>query len=358
MDPAVPSPEDIQRLLPNLPDFAPGGEVVVRVDDRHPATVTVRRPDAPPLVYTVSGDALVPLDPSRDERIPGAALLADPDGLAKRLGLGVQSLREVRLVAYRPRRRAIARVVTEPDGQVFYLKLLTKQAYRTADTVLRSLDPFAGTVRLMLPCRWLSKPRILVAEEARGTSLQDLIVAGAPVDLDQLTAAIRSFFSAAPPAPLPERTLEDERDASATALRRGVRVLPEIESLAELVSELELPESSGDSLLHTDLHSKQIFIDDTMISLIDLEGVSAGNWRLDAVYLSEHLRLRSMQLPGAERLEQLSRDLLLSFGLDLRDDFVRVTSGLIRARFAGTYALRPQHLDLTRRLIRDARTSF
>lgn len=355
MAPPGPRPEDIRQLLASLPND--GSEIVVRVDERGATTITVRGTDVTQ-VHSVKEGALEALDPARDGRLPGARLLGDPEELARRLGLGRGGLREQRLLRYRPHKRAVARVVTEPDGEVLYLKLLTKNGYRKAANVLQPLDPAAGSVQLMLPSRWLDKARIMVTKEAGGTALQDLIVAGRAIDLEQLAEAIRSFASSGSPAAPPLRSLEDERKAALTAIGRGLRVLPEIGELAGSVRDLALPGSVDGSLLHADLHAKQIFIDGPKIRLIDLEGLSRGDWRLDVVYLVEHLRLRALQLDGADRLEGYARDLQDVFGLSPDDDFARAASGLIKARFAGIYALRPRRIEMTRKLIDVARATL
>ena len=356
MDPRFPTPDGLRHLLDMLPHGESPDDVIVRIDEHSPTTLTVRPTDGPPRVYRASGTGseLVLVDPAHDERLPGASLLVDSSGLARRLAVAEDDIRSIRLVAYRPRKRIVARVDVGPDRPALYLKFLTKNGYRLAEKALAALELQREPLKLVLPCRWLRKERILVTEEAGGTSLQALLLAEAPIPEDLLVRAIRLLPACGSPESLRPHRLEDERESALVAIRRGAHVLPEINELTVPVREASLPDSDGDSLLHTDLHTKQIFVDQSSISLIDLDGVRRGDWRLDVIYLREHLRLRSRQLAGAQKLNRLATTLLACFDLDPHQDFVRTMSGLVKARFAALYSLRPRWVDLSRRLAADA----
>ena len=353
-----PSSEEIRRMLTRLPNEQDARAATVRIDGRGLTTLSIRGPGKVPRVYAATQTELVALDPAQDDRLPGSRLVADHKTLERRLGLQRHSLREFTLVAYRPGKRIVARIDTGPDGGVLYLKFLSKHGYRRAEAALAAIAETGAGVSLVLPCGWLKKERILVAEEARGPSLFELLQAGEPIDLDLLVRAIRSFSRLGASASLPSHSLEDDRASALKALERGARVLPEIEELHGLVRGLALPDASGRSLLHTDLHDKQIFIDGSSVRFIDLEGIERGDWRTDVVNLSEQLRLRSLQWRTTEGLADLPDALLRSFDLDPNDPFVRVMCGLVRSRLAGVYALRPRWIMLSRELASAARSAL
>ncbi|MFQ5504773.1 MAG: hypothetical protein ACE5F1_08265 [Planctomycetota bacterium] len=346
---------EIQELIRALPPHEGDPTIIVRITSSGLRTVTVRGDDGqPPMVFGVrpgsSPPALHVLHPESDEELPGAWLLGDPRALARRLG--TKKRLEINLLAYRPHARAVARV----DGaeRPLYIKLLTKRAYRRAEEALELLEQPGEPLRLALPVCCLRKERVLVAEEARGRSLHARLRSGESPDPGILEQALQRFRDSKAPLDLPLRSIEDERRSAVKMLERGARVMPGLEDLIRRVSELPLPSSEEASLVHTDLHDKQIFLAKGQVELIDLEGIARGDPRLDWINLLEHLRLRCLQWPEQGAVKALAGRLRASLAGDAGDRYLAAQAGLVRARLAGVYALRPRWTALARVLARDA----
>ncbi len=344
---------DVKRLMQALEAERGGHPTLLRRARDGRLLATVRPPGESPRAYTIAESGrrvrVERLEPERDTALAGAALLADPERLALLLG-GHATVRAVQLVAYRPAKRAVARVEFE-HRPACYLKLLSARGYRSAVETFASLPAQAGEARLSRPWKLLDDQCALVADAVGGVSVNQLLFEGAQIDALALLCAIDDFTRAVPSDPLASRTVEDERASALTMLSRGAAWHGELRGLADVVAAVALPVLDRRGLLHTDLHDKQVFVHGEGISLIDLEGCAIGDPRIDQVNFVEHCALRAQQ--GAAAAGELARRLARAWRID---DGLRMAAlrGLVRARLAGVYAQRPGHERLVAELARGA----
>ena len=336
------------RLEPG-PD---GDPVAILRDARHGTPIALR----------ASGEgALRHLHPGTDGRLPGRVLLADPSLLVRRLRSRLGGVRSIRLIAYRPGRRAVLRVRgAHPEGGTgtLYLKLLRRKTFRRARSRLAGMPACADGLHLALPDLWLDAEAAHAATPAPGRSLHDRLIAGEGVPVATLARALGRLAAVPPPPGAPAHGIEEERAATLSMLRTAPLPSAALDDLARLVADAGAPEEGGGptGTIHRDLHDKQIFLGAPgEVTLIDLEGLAPGPPILDAVNLAEHLRLRGLQTGADRDGEEARADLLEALGERGDDPLVRFHVGLVRARLAGVYARRPRWSRLSARLAGEAR---
>ena len=309
-------------------------------------------------VFAVSFDgdaaAIDRIDATRDPKLRGVGLLHDRSALAALLGADASEIHGIDVVAYRPRRRLMARV--RCGDRQLWLKLLTRSGYRRFRPRFDALSKRASTSPLVLPTRSDDKHAALVFDHVAGPSLLDWLArtAEARTDGEELATELEAALGALamiPCADLPERSLEDERKACLTMLQRGSLLRPSLAELGEAIQGLALPNARTDEFVHGDLHDKQILLPPDDVAVIDCDMAARGDARLDRVNLVEHLRLRELQDLSPQRSGELAALLCASFGLDASVDAIRA---LVRARLAGVYALRPKWWRVSERLQREA----
>ena len=298
--------------------------------------------------------ALEEVEPAHDQVLPGAAML-ELRALSAALGWPLGRGGSLLLVRYRPEVRAVARVDLGAGRRPFFVKLLTRRAFRRALARIEQLPVGATALRLQLPLQWSEENCALVFATAPGAGLHGMLRAGRVPDVDLVDRAMRAL-AALPSTGLPHRTVEDERYSALKMIHRGMTFTPELGELHARVQRATLPRWDEAGLLHADLHDKQIFVTADELHLIDLEGMSAGDPRLDRVNLLEHLRLRSLQWSRCPADAQLAAPLGRRWGLAPDDPDSAVIRGLVRARLAGVYGLRPLHTAIARRLAAEAMT--
>lgn len=357
---ALPSPRSIARLLP---EADPDSLVFEPLRSGGVAALLRRRQDGAPIAFDLGpGGRPRRLSPEDDPALPGARLLADWAALAARLHPVLASVETVALAAYHPGRRATARIEGRSGRgrrAAVYLKLLRPAPFARAARALAALSPVGRSpLRLAAPVRFLGAEAALVVPAAPGRALHDLVLAGADLAIPFVARALRALAARVAPPGLPPRGLEEERGSTLTMLDRAAAVgaAGRLAGLAEAVRRAALPRGSGSGLVHGDLHDKQVFIARGRVTLIDVEGLGAGDARIDAVNLAEHLRLRALEAPRRARGGAAARSALLgALGLDEEGDpAVRALVALVRARLAAVCAQRPRHRALADRLAAEA----
>ncbi|CAG0975025.1 hypothetical protein PHYC_01457 [Phycisphaerales bacterium] len=346
----------IDSLRAVAPGFIPGrDQVAMRMLRDGDVCACIRPEQGEPTAWRLEpgGEAYRPvaINPCDDERLPGAGLLRDPRKVDKRLG-GTVRVERVQIIGYRPENRLTARVVCE-GGRVLYLKLLTRRGYAEAAANFARIGKESNDLVVTHPLAMLERECAVVLAAAPGLMLRDLLRAGTGFDAGRVAAALSSLAALPVGAVLPARSFEDERAAALRLLDRGIRWRPDLARLRERVARLDLPPGSGDQVVHTDLHDKQIFVG-AKVALIDCEGMCRGDSRLDWVNLDEHLRLRAMTgvveasgvALGAEVVARLP-------GMGAGDE-VRRLRAVVRARIAGTQAQRAPGAEIAKRLAAEA----
>lgn len=279
---------------------------------------------------------VVPLE--EDAELPGTALLRDGASGLQEL-CGIPGPLRWSVLTHRLGRRAVLRVSGEGVGRCRYVKLLTPKAYGRALRSFSALHEGARR-RTAVPVVADESLSALVFDEVPGVSVHDSLWVGDPIDVKRVLAGVAAFASREPDGSLPRRDLATERASALRALELSGRIQGTPAPLEELLrATWRMPDLPGKSLLHGDLHDKQLFVDGRDLHFIDAEGVARGSPFIDLINLSEHFRLRGAQgCPGgpalAARLESEA-------GVEPGDPGVRVLRGLTRARLAGIYGCRP-----------------
>lgn len=327
----------LRALHESLGPIAPGDERILRPTDDGPMA-TDRRDGLPPRVHTLIDGETVELRPEHDANLPGAPLLADAEALAAVLTPVVGPPRAADLVAWRPGRRAVLRVLT--GGGIVWLKLLDARSWRRAQRVFAALGETLAPVQLARPLALLPEVAGYVAPHAAGTCLRDAALGG---ELST-TAVVRGVMALAYTqilGDLPTYDFGSARTAAVKSLRQGCCLRPDLASLLARVQELApATPPTRPGFVHGDLHDKQLFVDGSTMTLIDLEGAAVGDSRFDVVNLAEHLRLRELQRGGASR--GLAEHLLTRCALHPDDLTTVAWRTVVRARLCGVYALRPR----------------
>jgi hypothetical protein len=294
--------------------------------------------DAPACARAAEGELLhlVALD--------GEQLVLQTPGTDPRLRGLAPALRrpEARLISHRAERRATvavpgAFVTLVPTGRVAALA----RAQRAVDAVtvapVLEEDELGGT---------------LVLGALAGRPLHDLLggprAAGA---IAAAAAAVRALHEQPLPDAVRKRRHGPDEEAAVLAgwlerllwhepalyARIGQRARRVIDDLAAM----SLP---ARRLIHRDLHDKQILVgDDGTVSLIGLDGLSAGDPALDLANLAAHFELRALQsgAPGAGAAARAA--LLDGYGASIalrRRAEVYERAALVR--LACVYAFRPR----------------
>ncbi|WP_277455458.1 aminoglycoside phosphotransferase family protein [Janibacter sp. DB-40] len=302
------------------------------------------------------GEHLVLQDGGADRRLPAlAALVAD----------GAE------LVVHRPERRAVVRTrvphlppgggeraggasASPPPPDVVYTKVVRPR--RTTDLVRRMQQAAA------VP--GLDVPRVVAADETAGTvrmstlpgrTLHDLLVEGVPEAAARIGAAVRTLHTAPQVDGVPAHDLAAEVDVTRglielarTHQALGSRVLEtlwrDVERAATTIT-LAGP-ATRRSLLHRDLHDKQLLVDGDAVGMLDVDTLGLGDPALDLGNLLAHLDLRVEQGWTTRQTAAVVEDeILAGYRPDARTRAAAAGyRALTHARLRALYAFRPGDL--------------
>ena len=322
---------------------------VLRIDPRPDGAVFEQRQALDgPSWWRGRGEAAVPCVPCDDPRLPLARRLA---ALGRRADLT--------LLAYRPERRLVVKLVDEQGARV--LKGYRRSRFAAAETVHRwaSLALAQGALAAA------PSPR----SHAKECALEWPFLEGQPLDLHP--EAADGFFRLGdglaslqakptwPDAPRHEALHEIEvLDKLCASLERaGLALPPGWRSVrASLVPGPE-HESVTLRACHRDLHDGQLMVVGGRLVLLDFDLACVADPALDPANLIAHLKLRELQgLAGATdaSVDRCGRELLDGLGRDGEPDFarrLRFYQGAAFLRLALVYALRPPWAHLSRELL-------
>jgi hypothetical protein len=343
----------LAALRQTLPPAVPEDELILRPDRESP-TATLRREGAPPQIFAWRDARWCALQAREDEGLRGASLIDDAEACAAHCRPVTGELETVQLVAWRPGRRAVLRLKTRA-GAVYWLKLLDRKSYRRAAAVFSAVGAPAGGIRLVTPVLMLPELGGYLAPSAEGVSVRSLLARGEAVSPTWLAEAVKMLGRTPVAGELPVLEFAEARAATVGMLAKAASMEGPWGEFANTLGRITSPQVNPAlrGLVHGDLHDKQIFVSATGVSLIDLEGISIGDTRFDAVNLAEQLRLRDLQQyredrGGADRL-------LAALGHERGAREIVAYQAVIRARLAAVYALRPRWSSMVGRLIEEVR---
>ena len=132
-------------------------------------------------------------------------------------------------------RAGIGGSVLTTGGGVVFVKLLRRGAYRRVEATFRQLrrGPVGRALRLGLPQAGSDSGCAFAMSAAPGRSIHDRLLAGEPVPVARLAAALRDLRRASGPNGLRHRPLETERASALRMLERGAAILPELRELTQ-----------------------------------------------------------------------------------------------------------------------------
>lgn len=339
-------------LLRALPTLGPGVELILRPTDTG-ATATLRTDGAPPRVFRAEGDEVAETFATADQGLPGAALLADPSQLQQALAACIGSIAAAQLVAWRPARRAVARVIAS-DGSVHWLKLLDRKSWRRAAAAFAAVGAPLHPTQLALPELLLPDACAYLVPNVPGSSLRTLAASDAWPTMTTLVRGLMSLGYTDLRAELPRHDFERARTTAINSLEQGAALRPELADLPAAIAGMAAPAAPTHlGFVHGDLHDKQLFVDGERMTVIDLEGMAFGDIRFDLANLAEHVRLRELQRSGQD--SGRADHLLTRCGHGPDDVSMRAFRTVVRARLCGVYALRPRWQPLVASLLAEVR---
>lgn len=345
----------LRELVAALPTIEPHTELILRTD-ADGATATLRPEDAPPRIFAHANGRVVELDPAADGGLPGSALLADAGALQELLRPHVGVVATARLVAWRPGRRAVVRVLDE-RGAAHWLKLFDRRGHRRAARAFAAIGATTSPMSLLTPTAGFDAECAFLTGSAPGTSLRTLLANGAPAPLTTIARGVAALAYTEVHGDAPLFDFVRARDAAIDLLGKAAAVRADLHGLAAgLASMPAVPGPRPAGFVHGDLHDKQLFVDGERTHLIDLEGFGIGDPRFDVVNLAEHVRLRDLQRTARDT--GLGDTILARNGLLPTDEVALAFRAVVRARLCGVYALRPRWRHLVDRLVTETSTAL
>ena len=274
--------------------------------------------------------------------------LRDPLDLTAAARLG-----DVRLLGYRPGRRAVLRcglVGSRREKAVVAKVMSLRKAARLGQVLgelarrgLQGTD--AGAIRVP---RVIAEAKcgILWLEERPEPSLHDLV--GAPEFVTGCRRAARALhrLRALPMPDLPRWGVETELAQLRKVVGETCEVLPELASPLDEATRRVEALSPGPPLavgtVHRDFHDKQLLTGADGTTLIDVDTLAVGDAVQDAGNFLAHLALRALQEPGAAGLIAEGRRAFLAEYGGLSEARCRFWEGASLVRLACLYSLRPR----------------
>jgi len=286
------------------------------------------------------------LNPLEDARLPAVT-----EAMARWL----RRDHRVQLLAWRVGSRAIFRIRGRNKEWISKLYRRDRQLPERW-TVLTSAAGAGWRVPRVLD--WDPALRMLSFSFCRGRSLNHGWVRGEgmPSDGDRVAQLLEWLSTTRPPPGFPTHGAEDETRLLGERLETFEQVLDHPPSLARdlmgAVSEaLRNDPPKPPSLCHRDFHDKQVLIDGSSGSLIDLDLAAAGPPALDPGNILAHLRLRALKgakLPWREIAERIAGPCVRTRGV--QNSIHRWTAASL-LRLALIYARRRRPADLIDNLL-------
>jgi hypothetical protein len=242
-----------------------------------------------------------------DERLPS---------LRRVVGTWFARGHDVRLLAWRPGRRAVFRVRTARGTRICKLYRKDRQC-----TIRWAALADHGTHAWRVPrvLSWNAKTRCLTLEDCPGRSLHERWLAGDGDvrDGDRIATLLNWLADAAPPPDFPRHDVEDEISILTKRLESYARTLERPPTAAaeltrRVITALRTEPAGAPILSHRDLHDKQVLVDGDAGHLIDLDLAAIAPPTLDLGNILAHLRLRAMQGVRVPWREIAARTILLA----------------------------------------------
>lgn len=285
-------------------------------------------------------------------------VVVQPDGADRRLTHLARLVAEpgVRLRAHRPERRAVVER-PGPDGAEFVK--LVRPGRLTPELVAATSLRIDG----------VPTPRVIAVDDATSS----LTTAGLPgptlherLGTDAVTAddlvEVGALLARLHHADVPSGTAAHGPAEEIAVVDRWLGLvddlglaphLPECTTAARRALPALLPESTGLSLLHRDLHDKQVVLDPAGAAMLDLDLLAVGDPALDLANLVVHLELRANQgLLTRTAAQALIEALLTGYRPDAAT--AAAVDGYLlasRLRLAAVYSFRPPSRDAAHRLL-------
>ena len=206
---------------------------------------------------------------------------------------------DVRLLAWRPGRRAVFRVRTARRTRISKLYRKNRQ-YELRWTALADQGSRAWRVPRVLS--WNPRTRCLALEECPGRSLNERWLAGEGevADGDRIAALLDWLADATPPPGFPTHDAEDEISILTKRVASYARTLERPPNAAagltrRVVEALRAEPDVTPVFSHRDLHDKQVLVDGEAGHLIDMDLAALAPPALDLGNILAHLRLRALQ---------------------------------------------------------------
>jgi len=327
--------------------------------------VELRRPDGGLLVgqWFADRDEALAVHAQTVRAAPAAGVQLLPGGVLLQPGVadrklpalpGLAAADGANLVAHRPEKRAVVRLAA-PQQETSYVKLVRPR--RLARTVTGARLTVAGVATPAVQAVDERAGRVTFAE-LPGRMLYDLLGDPTTTDADLATVssavggAVRHLHTSTVVAALPSHDAAAELDMA----RRWIHLAAEHQLLGQRAADLHrFLDQAADrlaaarpapTLLHRDLHDKQLLLDGTDVGLLDFDLAALGDPALDVANLLTHLQLRSHQgRCSGDRARTCATAVLQGYGhvpgdWQRRLEAYRTTA---RVRLVCVYAFRPAH---------------
>lgn len=304
--------------------------------------------------------------PAQVATINDSGLLLQRGGADRRLRAltGILAHPEATLVVHRPERRAVVR--RSGPAATTYLKVVRPNG---RSPQLKAM-PFGGLAGVRTPVAIASDASTGTMECSAlpGRALHQLLgdagvsEAATSAAFRATGAAVRGFHTSPPPvgAGRHDATAEAEVTERWTnnSLAHGVLSPAEAaaakSALADVHGRLARLAAEASSLIHRDLHDKQVFVDDhERVGLLDLDTLAIGDPALDVANLLAHLELRVLQGHASLDAAQVAADAFLEGYRPAPPLMERMVTyaAASRLRLACVYAFRPRWRGLAGQLL-------
>ncbi len=243
----------------------------------------------------------------QDPMLPGLAHVVRSAPLTPILAeIGIeQPIRDIRLRAYRPRRRAVVEVLT--DSHRLFIKTVRPERVAGLQTTHKLA---ANHLRVPRSLGWSSELGIAILEALPGASLRHALDAG-EIRLPSGTA-IEAVLDQLPPI-AGERPGLIARIGTHSRFLRTV-VPNEASRLASMIEEIGTAPAEPLVAAHNDFHSAQVIVSDgTITGLVDIDTIGLGTRADDLAMMLGHLRTQSLTSKRSEALNEYAEHLQKDF---------------------------------------------